>query len=62
MVAYDSANPAQKAETVVTVTVARNEFGPRFSSNQYDAEANESFQLGDYIAQVNATDRDMVKL
>jgi protocadherin Fat 4 len=58
IVAYDSANPNQKATSLVKIEVKRNENGPIFSRNTYNIPASETMALGTFVAQVNATDDD----
>ena len=60
IVAFDSANPNQKASALVTIAVTRNENSPIFARNSYYVEATESEPLGHFITTVNATDRDGV--
>ncbi len=62
IVAYDSANPNQKATALVTIAVTRNENEPRFSDRRYTVDAVETAALGTSIQQVEATDADGVIL
>ncbi len=61
IVAFDSANPNQKVTTVVSIKVTRNENGPIYTRNTYSVHASETMDLGGFITQVNATDRDGVR-
>ena len=58
--AYDSANPAQKATALVTIAVTRNENAPRFRQNKYTLSMVETAALGTSVQQVEATDADGV--
>ena len=58
--AYDSANPAQKATALVTIAVTRNENAPRFRQNRYTLSMVETAALGTSVQQVEATDADGV--
>ena len=60
IVAYDSANPAQKATALVTIAVTRNENAPRFRQNRYTLSMVETAALGSSVQQVEATDADGV--
>ena len=65
MVAYDSANPDQKAVAAeVTISVSRNENAPIFAQTIYTVDNAETewinWQLGQVIQQVTATDEDGV--
>ena len=58
--AYDSANPAQKATALVTIAVIRNENAPRFAQNRYAVPLVETAALGTTVQRVEATDADGV--
>jgi protocadherin Fat 4 len=62
IVAYDSANPKQQATSLVTIAVTRNENAPQFERSLFTATVPESLQLGEFVAQINATDEDMVRV
>ena len=55
---YDSATPQIAGETVVFVTVRRNENKPLFSSITYRAQINSTWPQGQVITQVRADDKD----
>ena len=52
----------QIAETVVNITVTRNEYAPRFAKSEYRVEKlSEKTAVGETILTVSATDRDGVR-
>lgn len=59
-IVYDSANPDQKAQANLTITVERNENRPRFTPGDYSTELLEIEPVGSNILQVKATDEDGV--
>ena len=59
--AYDSANPVQKATALVTIAVTRNENEPRFGQNRFTVPLVETAALGTSIQQVEANDADGVR-
>ena len=58
--AEDGGQPAKYAETVVTVTVNRNEASPVFSKDYSSLEIKENFPIGGTIATITAIDKDVV--
>ena len=60
IIAYDSANPGQRATSLVTISVTRNENGPIFGRSAYNVAVPESLELGAFVIQVNASDMDGV--
>ena len=62
IVVYDRANPAEKATAAITIEVNRNENSPSFTESTYRVDAVETMDLGSFIADVNATDSDGVRL
>ena len=60
--AYDSANPGQRATSLVTISVTRNENGPIFGRSTYSEAVPESLELGAFVVEVNATDMDGVSV
>ena len=55
---YDSANPSEKAETKLFITVKRNVNVPKFKKDSYVATLAENFPLGEPVLTVEADDRD----
>ena len=53
VVAYDSANPSQRATATVAVQMSRNEFGPVFSRAIYPVDVVESWSLGQHVVQAS---------
>lgn len=58
---YDDAIPEVRATSTLTVSVARNQFSPRFTQNPYTATINSLTQVGSVVATVAATDDDNVR-
>ena len=52
MSAYDSANPSQRIFTELVFPISRNEHGPVFEREIYQAEISENYPPGDSILQV----------
>ena len=55
----DSGNPEVEIQTLVTLRIKRNEFGPVFVRTTYEADISEHDPIGFVVAQVNATDADL---
>ena len=58
MQVYDSANPSEKAETKLYITVKRNVNEPKFTKEKYEATVAENFPLGEPVLTVKAEDHD----
>ncbi len=59
---YDSANPNQKAQTVINIQVRRNINSPVFSKSNYEAAVVETYPIGASVVSVSASDADEVCL
>ena len=61
LIAYDSAHPKRTAQTTVQFFVRRNPNDPVFQPNaNYDFSISETADLGSFVGNVTATDRDNV--
>ena len=56
--AYDSATPNLRDTCMVYITVLRNINGPKFTRENYDANALETSPVGTLVTGVSATDAD----
>ncbi len=59
---YDDANPSQRVETSVKITVQRNVNAPQFSQENYRANVVENYPIGASVVTVQARDNDNVSL
>jgi len=56
--AYDTAYPTETASATVTITVAKNEFGPVYDQSPYCVTINETLTINNCFLTVSATDQD----
>ena len=59
---YDDANPTQRVETSVKITVQRNVNAPQFGQENYRANVVENYPIGASVVTVQARDNDNVRI
>lgn len=62
VIAYDTARPANRAETLLLISVIRNPTTPSFADGQLEFSVFENVLIGFTINQIEASDDDGVSI